>query len=382
MESYLRSERNLQRVQEEFRAVQKEFDETCAEALQAREAKWKKSQATKSKDIALLYSALNKVKNANESDILCLFEKQDGAVIQHMEEFLEAIGEVKIKLKSKQDELNEAKLHFERQHQSFLERALPAPPALSSAIPVATPASDSNAPVAIISAEDGQQTTILHCVRLLETILLRQQMFEAKVERQIQDVSRKIDKLEMKKIKFTNETIRLAVNLWCDIEKHGRIKYGDISTWNTSEVTDMRELFNGKTTFNADISQWNVSNVTNMRGMFHGASSFNQPLHSWDVSNVTNLVCLFSGASSFNQPLDSWNVSNVTNMGCLFSRASSFNQPLHSWDVSNVTNMKSMFNGASSFNQPLDSWDVSKVIDMKSMFNGSPSHKPAKWYRG
>ena len=60
-----------------------------------------------------------------------------------------------------------------------------------------------------------------------------------------------------------------------------------------------------------DISQWDVSNVTDMRGMFGNASSFNQPLNNWNVSNVRRMRDMFTGATSFNQPLNNWNVSNV-----------------------------------------------------------------------
>ena len=38
-----------------------------------------------------------------------------------------------------------------------------------------------------------------------------------------------------------------------------------------------------------EISNWDVSNVTNMEYMFVHASSFNQPLNKWNVSNVTNM---------------------------------------------------------------------------------------------
>ena len=39
-----------------------------------------------------------------------------------------------------------------------------------------------------------------------------------------------------------------------------------------------------------DISQWDVSNVTDMGGMFGNASSFNQPLNNWNVSNVRRMI--------------------------------------------------------------------------------------------
>ena len=53
-----------------------------------------------------------------------------------------------------------------------------------------------------------------------------------------------------------------------------------------------------------EISNWDVSNVTDMEGMFGCANSFNQPLNNWNVSNdVTNMRYLFGGATSFNHAL-------------------------------------------------------------------------------
>ena len=54
-----------------------------------------------------------------------------------------------------------------------------------------------------------------------------------------------------------------------------------------------------------DISQWDVSNVTNMSSLFANAHSFNQPLNNWNMSNVETMNGVFDGAISFNQPLGS-----------------------------------------------------------------------------
>jgi hypothetical protein len=66
------------------------------------------------------------------------------------------------------------------------------------------------------------------------------------------------------------------------------VKYGHISKWNTSLVTNMKELFKMKRDFNDDISKWDVSSVTNMSWMFH-RTPFNGDISGWDVSSVTDM---------------------------------------------------------------------------------------------
>ena len=177
-------------------------------------------------------------------------------------------------------------------------------------------------------------------------------------------------------LKRSDADIKIAAKAWCEDAEEAREIYGPISIWNTSEVTDMADLFianedygcKAAEQFNEDISRWDVSNVTTMHAMFYEASSFNGDLSSWDVSNVTTMDGMFSKASAFNGNLSSWNISNVTTMGAMFYKASAFNGDLSSWDVSNVTTMESMFWSASAFNGDLASWDVSNVTKMAGMF--------------
>ena len=93
----------------------------------------------------------------------------------------------------------------------------------------------------------------------------------------------------------------------------------------TSLITNMSNLFVGKSSFNDDISNWDVSNVTNMYAMFQGASSFNQPLDSWNVSNVRNMNSIY-GHHSIKA---SWIVSNVNDMSYMFMKHHSINQLIH-----------------------------------------------------
>ena len=158
----------------------------------------------------------------------------------------------------------------------------------------------------------------------------------------------------------------------------------DLNFIDTSKITDMDCLFAaddigfnlGLEKFNGDISKWNTSNVTNMSFMFAGTKNFNQPINTWNTSNVRDMRGMFQGADSFNQPLDNWNVSNVTDMSDMFCYAKSFNQPLNNWNISsNIQEMYSMFFHADSFNQSLNRWIVPSNCDFDDMLSLANSFK-------
>ena len=146
---------------------------------------------------------------------------------------------------------------------------------------------------------------------------------------------------------------------------------GDVSGWDTSNVTDMYAMFSRASSFNGDVSGWDTSNVRSMMSMFEFAVSFNQDLSSWDTSRLRNASAMFTHAHSFEMDVSTWDTSSVTDMAGMFWGASRFDQDLSGWNTSNVTRMPFMFSGAELFNQPLDSWDTAAVTDMSYMFRGA-----------
>ena len=60
--------------------------------------------------------------------------------------------------------------------------------------------------------------------------------------------------------------IQLVVNDWINTSKRSSVEstYGLIQDWDTSEVTNMHQLFYSKQTFDANLAKWNVAKVTSM----------------------------------------------------------------------------------------------------------------------
>ena len=134
-----------------------------------------------------------------------------------------------------------------------------------------------------------------------------------------------LPELERRRFHATDQTLKGAVKEYLRDERSAIRKYGDISGWDVSNVTNMETMFY-EAPFNGDLSKWNVSNVTNMSRMFWNAKSFNGDLSKWNVSNVRDMRGMFEGAKSFNGDLSKWNVSNVTDMGSMFRYATNFDK--------------------------------------------------------
>ena len=111
-------------------------------------------------------------------------------------------------------------------------------------------------------------------------------------------------------------------------------------------------MFRNGFAFNKDISAWNVSSVTNMRQMFDNANAFNQTLNTWDVSNVTSMNEVFKNNIIFNQPLNNWDTSSAITMSGMFQDATAFDQNLSSWNITSlnltITLNNFLFNGTLS----------------------------------
>ena len=158
----------------------------------------------------------------------------------------------------------------------------------------------------------------------------------------------------------SNDALKSAVNQYFNGNQDIVNQHGDISGWDTGNVTDMSYLFKDKT-FNEYIGGWDTSKVTDMSGMFASVNQFNQDLSGWNTQNVTSMNQMFNFANKFNQDISLWDTQNVKNMNGMFAAANLFNQNLSTWNTQNVTDMSFMFLDTSAFNQDLSGWCVQHI---------------------
>lgn len=177
------------------------------------------------------------------------------------------------------------------------------------------------------------------------------------------------------------EQIPETINTFDSMFAYTQINDSNLSSWNTTNVTNMSWMFYGATSFDQPLNDWDTSKVTDMNNMF-GLTPFNQPLNRWNTSQVTDMSSMFALNLKFNQPLNSWDTASVKNFNGMFSFAS-YDKPLDGWNVANAENMNMMFGYNESFNQPLSSWETGKVTDMGNMFFGSQySQDVSNWNTG
>ena len=128
-----------------------------------------------------------------------------------------------------------------------------------------------------------------------------------------------------------------------------------------------------------DLSKADTSNVTNMRAMFEGCTKLSElDLSSFDTSKVTdmqNFVFRCSGLTTLD--LSGFDTSNVKEISNMFNGCSNLTTlDISGFDTSKVTWMNSVFEDCSSLTTlDLSSFDTSKVEYMGSMFSGCANLK-------
>ena len=152
----------------------------------------------------------------------------------------------------------------------------------------------------------------------------------------------------------------------------------NLSNFDTSKVTDMHNMFYGMSNLTTlNLSNFDTSKVTSMGLMFYGMSNVTAlDLSNFDTSKVTNMGNMFSSMTNLTSlNLSSFNTSEVTNMGFMFYGIPNLTSlDLSNFDTSKTTKMSFMFYGMRNLTAlNLSSFNTSQVTDMSGMFSSMPS---------
>ena len=180
---------------------------------------------------------------------------------------------------------------------------------------------------------------------------------------------------------------------------------GDVSGWDTSKVTNMREMFcQCNLITSVDVTNWKTGNVTNMNGIFSNCEKLTSvgDLSGWDTSSATDMGLIFNSCFKLTGmgDISQWDTSNATKMNCLFATCESLTElDLSGWDTSKVTDMNNIFGGYE--HEQLEEGEIAGecvllrkiTLGAKFKFVGTDSYLPepdsryisgadGKWYAG
>ena len=171
----------------------------------------------------------------------------------------------------------------------------------------------------------------------------------------------------------------------------GSLESIDLSTLDTSNVTNMNDLFNmwdssagiwisnklSKITFE---SNFDTSNVTTMRNMFAGLAELKKiDVSNFNTSNVTDMYHMFWSCQNLTElDVSNFDTSKVTDMEGMFcmwisgeNNVSNLTElDVSSFDTRNVTSMRDMFAYNTNLVEikGLETFDTSRVTNMYHMF--------------
>ena len=136
--------------------------------------------------------------------------------------------------------------------------------------------------------------------------------------------SDKVDSEAIKKIVLAGKVVAPedSSNLFSYSYLKNVTEIDGLSQLDTSNVTDMREMFRGMNSITSlDLSGFDTSNVTNMKWMFGGGlrSVTSLDLSGFDTSNVTDMYAMFYDMSNLTSlDLSNFDTSKVTDMSDMF----------------------------------------------------------------
>ena len=159
----------------------------------------------------------------------------------------------------------------------------------------------------------------------------------------------------IKSVKFGSPVQPTSMRAW--FNSCVELESFDSTNLDTSECTNMQMLFKCESgadntkLVSLDLSSWNTSKVTDMKQMFNRCQALTNLNVGFDTSSVTNISQMFGNCNSLTSlDLSTFDTSSVTDMSSMFTGCTNLQTIYASnlFDVTNVTDSLFMFRNCTS----------------------------------
>jgi len=187
--------------------------------------------------------------------------------------------------------------------------------------------------------------------------------------------------------KDKKELIKIIDSIVISDYKDDNSKIIDLNVIDTSEITDMSEIFLEYKDYKIDVSNWNTSNVMTMTNMFeYSKISDIIGIENWDVSNVKYMIGMFNHCINIEYlNLSLWNVKKLMFAGVMFDECKNLKSigDISDWNVKKLLNTTGMFYGCKKLTDigDLNKWDIINLDTYTRMFENSGVINRPAWYK-
>ena len=188
----------------------------------------------------------------------------------------------------------------------------------------------------------------------------------------------KIDYNFIKEGKYVFEIVfhDIIYNMSNFFEKCTNIISLDLSNFNTSNIIDMRRMFNhcSKLKEIKGMNNFFTNKVESMEGMFQLCNELEYlDISNWNTSNVTSMACIFNMCNKLKEikGINNFITNKVESTGRMFQNYHELEQlDLSNWTTCNVIYVESMFIGCTKLKEikGINTVITNKVQSMKGMF--------------
>ncbi|MDR2977690.1 MAG: DUF285 domain-containing protein, partial [Streptococcaceae bacterium] len=149
----------------------------------------------------------------------------------------------------------------------------------------------------------------------------------------------------------------------------------DLSTWDTSNIENMSEMFQHSNIINVDaLANWDVSRVDDFSEMFSSCESLKdvKGLARWNMNIARSTIAMFDNCEQLEDfsALANWNVHNIVNMGSMFSATGIRHlEALRNWNTENLESVTGIFMSCQNLEEAtaIASWNTGKLDDISFM---------------